>query len=226
MLPDKTKCFKCAWNQKSTGITSVYLLRTRPNLWKKNEFIWQFTEHPIPIKWNTTLPKYVMYPDKIGQMKAVSEKKIFQEKKRLNNVGIRSSTRWNLTLKIIWSCRSISNFKTQGKRKPFAQFDLKLHQLWHYILRKYYVTKFSSIPQKMELTDMKAVDNWNWARWRNNMVEKSFQTLNNTLYLKRKRMRIKIKHFKGIIFDWGLLNGVTHSTDQMIRYRWRDWVKC
>lgn len=42
---------------------------------------------------------------------------------------------------------------------PFAQFDLKLHQLWHYILRKYYVTKFSSIPQKMELTDMEAVDN-------------------------------------------------------------------
>lgn len=35
-----------------------------------------------------------MYPGKIGHMKAVSEKKIFQEKKkRLNNVGIRSSTR-------------------------------------------------------------------------------------------------------------------------------------
>lgn len=51
LLPDKTKCFKCAWNQKSTGITSVYLLRTRPNLWKKNEIMWQFTEHPIPIKW-------------------------------------------------------------------------------------------------------------------------------------------------------------------------------
>ena len=34
-----------------------------------------------------------MYPSKIGHMKAVSEKKIFQEKKkkRLNNVGIRSS---------------------------------------------------------------------------------------------------------------------------------------
>ena len=34
-----------------------------------------------------------MYPGKIGHMKAVSEKKIFQEKKRLNNVGMRSSTR-------------------------------------------------------------------------------------------------------------------------------------
>lgn len=43
---------------------------------------------------NTKLPKYVMYPGKIGHMKAVSEKKTFQEKKkRLNNVGIRSSPR-------------------------------------------------------------------------------------------------------------------------------------
>ena len=36
----------------------------------------------VSIKWNTKLPKYVMYPSKIGHMKAVSEKKIFQEKKK------------------------------------------------------------------------------------------------------------------------------------------------
>lgn len=49
---------------------------------KEKRFIWQLTEHPIPVKWNTKLPKYVMYPGKIGHMKAVSEKKIFQEKKK------------------------------------------------------------------------------------------------------------------------------------------------
>lgn len=113
LLPDKTKCFKCAWNQKSTGITSVYLLRTRPNLWKKNEFIWQFQLNGIPNFQSMlcTLVRLVTW--KLFLRKRSSKKK----KKRLNNVGIRSSLWWNLTsfyltLKIIWSCRSISNFKT------------------------------------------------------------------------------------------------------------------